>query len=107
MKTLTGVKTKACYLCGKDKPRSEYHVSKSAKDGLQSKCKACTRVYWQNQYKTRTRRDGDVTYTHCENCVFLRECQHNIWRRTFDPYCFVSSKYNGLYQQEYRKEVTA
>jgi hypothetical protein len=37
----------------------------------------------------------------CLNCVFLAECRDNIWRKTFDPYCFVDAKYHGLYVAEY------
>ena len=36
---------KTCYLCGKDRQRSEYHISKSAKDGLQSKWKPRHPIY--------------------------------------------------------------
>lgn len=38
----------------------------------------------------------------CSGCAFLRECNDNIWRKSFTPYCFVTSKYHEFYVSEYQ-----
>lgn len=38
-------KTKVCFKCGRELPVSEFHKNKATKDGLQSHCKECTKVY--------------------------------------------------------------
>jgi hypothetical protein len=43
----------------------------------------------------------DVIPYGCYKCVFRAECKHNIWKASFDPYCFVDAKYHGLYVAEY------
>ena len=40
------------------------------------------------------------------SCVFHDTCKASIKSLTFDPPCFVTAKYHGLYLQEYA-EVAA
>ncbi len=80
---------KTCTECGKTKLITQFYNNKNAKDGRQSVCLMC---------RARTVKDP-----RCERrcCVFYDTCKVNIKRMSFDPYCFVESKYHGLYQQEY------
>ena len=82
---------KICKLCGVEKPHEYFDGNGRAKDGKSSKCKNCTSF-------------GRLV--NCDGCAFLSECKHNIWKRTFTPYCWTTAKYHGLYQAEYQ-EVTA
>lgn len=40
------MKTKACSKCEEVLPLSEFHICRSAKDGLQAKCKKCFKKYY-------------------------------------------------------------
>jgi hypothetical protein len=42
-----GGRSKVCQMCGKDRPLSEYHVDRHARDGLKGKCKDCKRQMTQ------------------------------------------------------------
>jgi hypothetical protein len=43
---------KRCYLCKKDKPRSDFHKCAGRTDGLQTKCKPCQIEYQRQRRKT-------------------------------------------------------
>ena len=88
---------KRCNKCGKMKRLSKFHKNKVSPDGRKYTCSMCI----SENYYLGSGVNG------CRNCVFLRECRHNIRLKTFDPYCFVTARYHGLYQAEYRTEVTA
>lgn len=55
---------KVCNTCGSEKPFSEFHKNKKAKDGLQSKCKTCIREY----QKTRIFNPKKTGLKICPNC---------------------------------------
>ena len=86
------VKVKTCTRCGKEKPMTKFHRMNSAQDGRQTRCMLC-----------RANSKDAIPYG-CDKCAFLTTCRHNIRLMSFDPYCFVSSKDHGLYQQEYGTE---
>lgn len=44
------MQTKFCNKCGQEKPISEFGKNKSKKDGLQTQCKACVKLYKQKHY---------------------------------------------------------
>lgn len=46
---------KACSLCQKTKPVTEFNRSASKKDGLQSKCRACSRAASRRRYRANPR----------------------------------------------------
>lgn len=83
---------KKCSKCGETKSLTKFHKDRGAKDGRQRICILCRRM-----------NSHDVIPYGCEKCAFLPECKANIKRRTFDPYCFVTSKYYELYKAEYNK----
>ena len=113
MKTLTGVKTKACRVCKKNKPLKDYYIRTTAPDGRYTTCIQCQRKRDRKNYlKNRVKRDADIKMVSCDICVFLRECKDQIHRRDFEPYCFIDAKYHDLYCQEYKssnqkEEMTA
>ena len=39
------VETKRCYKCGEVKPRSEFYKDRSRSDGLDPRCKSCTKAH--------------------------------------------------------------
>ena len=95
---------KRCKKCRVTKPLTEFYIRPASPDGRYATCSECKRKYNRKNYKsTHGLRDG-YTSQGCDNCAFLRECKDNIWKRTFTPYCWVSAKYHGLYQSEYRKQ---
>ena len=81
---------KTCTECGKTKLLSQFYCNKNAKDGRQSVCLVC-------------RTDLNLSKVSCrtDRCVFHATCRVRIKDMNFDPYCFVTSRYHGLYQQEY------
>ncbi len=91
---------KVCDKCGELKLLSKFHLNRGAKDGRQSNCIVC---------RVRRKQKVKVKDPYCEagHCVFYDTCDARIKDRTFGPYCFVSSKYHGLYQQEYDRRETA
>ena len=96
---------KRCNSCHKMKPLTEFYIRPAAKDRRYATCKLCKGKRDRKRYnETKGTRDGGVTQVHCENCAFLRECKDQVWQRSFDPYCFVTARYHGLYQAEYRQE---
>lgn len=44
------ISLKTCTKCGEQKPWSEYHKHKIGKDGLMSRCKACTKLVASSYY---------------------------------------------------------
>jgi hypothetical protein len=46
-------KEKYCNKCQQTKPASEFHISRTHNDGLQSMCKTCTLTYTRNKRKRR------------------------------------------------------
>lgn len=44
------MESKLCNKCGEIKPISDFGKNKSKKDGLQSYCKECTKIYRHNHY---------------------------------------------------------
>lgn len=45
------METKLCTKCGQVKPVSEFGKNKSKKDGLQSHCKECVKIYKKKHYE--------------------------------------------------------
>ena len=43
------IKTKVCSKCKRELPITEFHRNKATKDGLQSHCKECTKLYDANK----------------------------------------------------------
>ena len=80
---------KTCGVCGKTKLLTQFYNNRNTKDGRQKICLVC--------------RAHNVKNPYCEKqgCVFYATCKANIKRMKFDPYCFVTSRYHGLYEQEY------
>jgi ribosomal protein S27E len=99
---------------------SEFYKQSRNKDGLNTMCKACYKVYNRESRTIECESCGREMYKHngfkvcyecrdteyhhdrpiCDSCVFAAECKHNIWKATFTPYCFKTSKYHGLYENE-------
>ncbi len=50
---------KRCCRCEQEKERSEFNISKQARDGLQSQCKQCRHAYYV-KHKTRLNRDSSA-----------------------------------------------
>lgn len=50
--TIDGVAGKVCCCCGEWKPLNDYYNWSRSKDGKGSRCKACTKVYQTERYKT-------------------------------------------------------
>ena len=102
---------KRCNNCGNMKPLTEFYIRPAAKDRRYATCKLCKGKRDRKRYnETKGTRDGGVTQVHCENCVFLKHCKHNVMVKDMDwqPYCFVTSQEHEAYQAEYRQEeVTA
>ncbi len=48
---------KTCARCGEEKPLSEFHKNKKAKDGLQSFCKECRNKAERESYRKKEKRD--------------------------------------------------
>lgn len=48
------METKFCTKCEKQKPVSEFGKNKSKKDGLQSYCKECVKIYKRKHYEDNT-----------------------------------------------------
>ena len=71
---------KKCLECGESYDISEFHISKSNRDGHNTRCKYCV-----NQM--RRLRYGDARVVQCEKCYFLKICKTNIWDMDFWPYC--------------------
>ena len=84
---------KKCNRCGEMKLMTKFHKNKLAPDGRKYMCAMCC----SKEYYSGNGVNG------CRNCVFVRDCKHNIKLKTFTPYCFVTAKYHGLYQAEYRR----
>ena len=55
------MKTKYCTTCETDKPISEFRPSKTKKDGLQSKCIPCDKLYAKQYYEKNKARCVDRT----------------------------------------------
>lgn len=49
--SIKGSKMKACSMCRKEKPRSEFHVDRSKKTGMTSRCKTCSKEYVDRYYR--------------------------------------------------------
>ena len=83
---------KKCNRCGEMKLMTKFHKNSRTPDGRKYTCAMCIskNYYLSSGYG-------------CNNCVFVRECRDNIKLKTFTPYCFVTAKYHGLYQAEYRR----
>lgn len=55
---------KKCSTCGEEKPREEFHKSRSMKDGLQGNCKPCNKASatnWQRENR-EVKRSYDAAY---------------------------------------------
>lgn len=50
------LKTKVCQLCSIDKPVSEFNKNSRKSDGLQNRCRSCTKEYNNQSYKTSEKR---------------------------------------------------
>lgn len=66
--------TKTCRDCEQAKPLSEFYVNKGARDGLQSRCKDCFRIYRRSRYspekeKARRAYKRANENTHRARCV--------------------------------------
>ena len=103
------VRVKTCSKCKQELTLDKFYKrSNGSADGRNGICKACTEDAWGRD----TKEDGWLmtalgsTYA-CERCAFEATCKNNIWRKTFDPYCFVEGKYHSFYVAEYAREVAA
>jgi hypothetical protein len=91
-------RVKRCSKCERELSESEFYNRKACTDGKAGQCKACWEDAWGREgWEMIT----VPTAVHCDYCPFEAECKHNIWKRSFDPYCFVEAKYHGLYVREY------
>ena len=81
---------KTCNKCGVEKRHKSFHKNGGMADGRQATCIVCRKIGYAS------------IPNGCINCAFLAECRHNIRRMSFDPYCFVTSKYHDFYVKEYR-----
>ncbi len=78
---------KTCNRCKKRKYITQFYKNANAKDGRQSVCVTCRAIKQMKGCDSR--------------CVFYDTCHDNIKRMDFDPLCFVTSEYHGLYEKEY------
>lgn len=60
--------TKLCNKCGKVKPISEFGKNKTKKDGLQSQCKECVKIYKKQHYENNKQYYIDKAKTYKEKC---------------------------------------
>jgi len=111
--------TRQCRKCGETKPITEYHKQGRLARGQQAyvwMCKECVNARSRERYWDR--KDNDEApveepkppkqntvskWARCEpeGCVFFDTCRAQIRMATFDPYCFVESRYHGLFVAEY------
>ena len=82
---------KVCAKCKKRKYITQFYKNVNAKDGRQSTCVLCR----------ASKQEVRNSYCDEHGCVYFKTCKDRVKDRTFDPYCFVTSKYHGLYEQEY------
>lgn len=74
------MKTKRCNICKIDKPIDQFYRKKGAKDGLQSRCKDCHRIWWRSygyQYEQQ-RRQRDPEYN--ERWLAYKRSKDHEWR---------------------------
>jgi hypothetical protein len=90
-------RVKKCFRCKQELPINEFYKRKTSRDGRNGICKICSEHAWKGKPVNRF-----SEHLRCEDsCAFFRECKHSIWRKTFDPYCFIGSRYHDLYLKEY------
>ena len=58
------METIRCYTCREEKPLSDFHVQRKAKDGVQSSCKACV----QSTYNAHARELFEYKGGKCAHC---------------------------------------
>ena len=98
-------RVKVCSRCERSLPLEKFY---NRNDGLYKKHKTCIECF-KNYYHGRgngngwkpKKISGDIIVKHCDRCAFEDTCRANIWRQQFEPYCFVTAKYHGLYVKEY------
>ncbi len=90
---------KRCSKCQRELSSDDfYNRQNGAADGKQGICKTC----WEDAWGSETWTMSVIPSTYgCPKCVFEPECKHNIWVKTFDPYCFVEGKYHDFYLKVY------
>ena len=70
---------KACRVCGKEKPLSEYYKHRLQRDGHHSECKECAKKSAEAYRRDVMKQSARVICNDCRTCIDT-ECRHN--RRT-------------------------
>lgn len=83
------MKTKLCTKCGVEKPVSEFGLNKSKRDGLQSHCKECVKIYRRQHYTENKQYYLDKAKAYRQMCkgkldeyksqLVCSECGENRW----------------------------
>ena len=76
------MKLKHCQKCGKLKPVEEFNRRTSAKDGLQSYCRACQRGY-SLEHEEVTAEQLRVIDSHCQMHTLPNGVRYYHWERRF------------------------
>ena len=95
---------KRCPKCEKTLPRSDFHISKKAKTGLQSHCKSCVRKRKRDHHKRNLRERYNITPEDYENiafeqdykCAICNEPTTNPERRLAVDHCHDTGHVRGL-----------
>ncbi len=100
------MKSRECTMCGEVKPLNQFYKKSTASLGVGSRCKKCDREY-QKQRREDEKAEMErlrelenlpeltVFVTGCDGCMFYDDCNHLVWDRHADPYCFVSNPYHA------------
>lgn len=73
-----GANMKHCPKCQKDLPVSEFHRMKSAKDGLQSRCRTCLAQYYQAHKTQYIARGRQFRHNHAA-AIAIKDA---VWRKS-------------------------
>lgn len=109
---------KRCTKCGDDKPLDQFYRKQSAKDGLQSRCKDCHRIWWRgygyqyeqdrrqrdpeyNQKWLEYKRRKDQEWRESNPDKVQRDARETAQRRSSDP--VLRAKYTQ-YEREHRQK---
>lgn len=85
---------KRCYKCKKSKSIGEFYKNKAQRDGLDTRCKACSRAY----FKSYDRRESDLRYSRQPFVVENRKLARmiNSYGLSKEEFLKMKKKQNGI-----------
>jgi len=86
--------TKQCFTCKEIKGLSKFHKQSSAKDGLQSNCKDCTKKYHRSDKYNTVKRKHYGSQKYKDTQQKYRKTQ--VWRRTQNKASSIYRKNNPV-----------